>query len=75
MAIYGSCAFTFSLRATKSRSRVPMLSGTSTLNVSAYIQKIPNVTSDDIPELDAHLAQVPMRLTAMGVDPEAKQGS
>jgi hypothetical protein len=52
-----------------------MLSGTSTLNVSAYIQKIPNVTSDDIPELDAHLAQVPMRLTAMGVDPEAKQGS
>jgi hypothetical protein len=43
------------------------------LNVSAYIQKLPNVTGDDISELDAHLAHAPMRLTSMGIDPETKQ--
>jgi hypothetical protein len=45
------------------------------MNVSAYIQKLPNVTSDDISALDAHLAQAPMRLTAIGVDLETKQAS
>ncbi len=53
-----------------------MLYGTLVLNVSAYIQKLPNVTCDDIPELDAHLAYTPMRLTTMGiVDHETKQAS
>jgi len=34
-----------------------MLFGTPVLNVSAYIQKLPNnVTGDDISKLDAHLA-------------------
>ncbi len=42
------------------------------MNVSAYIQKLPNVHGDDISALDAHLTQAPMRLTAMGVDPETK---
>jgi hypothetical protein len=45
------------------------------LNVSAYIEKLPYVIGDDIAALDAHLAQAPMRLTAMGVDPETKQAS
>ena len=45
------------------------------MNVSAYIQKLPNVTGDDIAALDAHLAQTPMRLTSMGVDPKTKQAS
>jgi len=41
-------------------------------NISAYIQKLPDVTGDDIPELDAHLAQSSMRLTPMGVVFETK---
>jgi hypothetical protein len=41
----------------------------------AYIQKLPNVIGDDIATLDAHLAQIPMRLATMGVDPETKQAS
>jgi hypothetical protein len=45
------------------------------MNVSIYIQKLPNVTSDDISALDAHLAQAPMRLITMGVDPETNQAS
>jgi hypothetical protein len=45
------------------------------LNVSAYIQKLPNVAGDDIPSLDSHLVQAPMRLTTIGVDPETKQAS
>jgi hypothetical protein len=52
-----------------------MLPGTPTLNVFAYIQKLPNVTCDDISELYVHLAQAPMRLASMGVDPETKQAS
>ncbi len=75
LAIYGSFAFAFSLRASKSKSHVPMLPGTPTLNVLAYIQKLPNVTGDDISELDAHLAQALMRLATLGVDPETKQAS
>ena len=67
--IYGSSAFAFSLKTSRSRPRVPMLSGTPFLNVYAYIEKLPNVTSDDISELDAHLALAPMRLTTMGGDP------
>jgi len=49
LAIYGSSAFAFSLKTSKSRTRVPMLSGTSILNVSAYNQNLPNITGDDIP--------------------------
>ncbi len=45
------------------------------MNVSAYIQKLPNVNGEDIAALDAHLAQAPMRLTTMGVDLETKQAS
>ena len=41
----------------------------------AYIQKLPNLTSDDILELDAHLDHAPMRLAAMGVDLESEQAS
>jgi len=52
-----------------------MLLGPPTLHVFAYVQKLPNVTGDDISKLDAHLAHAPMRLTSMGVDPETKQTS
>jgi len=75
LAIYGSSAFAFRLKTSKSIPRVPMLLGAPILNVSAYIQTLPNLTGDDILELDAHLAQAPMRLTTMGVDPETKQAS
>jgi hypothetical protein len=54
LPIYGSSAFVVNLRSSKSRSRVPMIFGTPVLNLSAYIQKLPNVTGDDILELDAH---------------------
>ena len=43
------------------------------LNISAYIQKLPNVTGDDISKLDAFLAHAFMRLTSMGVESETKQ--
>jgi hypothetical protein len=45
------------------------------LNVSANIQKLPNATGNDISELDAHLAQAPMRFNTMGNDRETKQAS
>ena len=38
LAIYGSSAFAFSLKTSRSRHDVPMLSGTPVLNVSVYIQ-------------------------------------
>jgi hypothetical protein len=42
------------------RHDLPKLYGTPVLNCYAYIQKLPNVTGDDISKLDAHLAQTPM---------------
>jgi len=75
LAIYDSSRFAFNLRTSKSRPYVPTLSRTPVLNVFAYIQKLPNVTGDDIPALDAHLSQAPMRLKTMGVDLETKQAS
>ena len=75
LAIHDSSAFAINVRTSRSRPHVPMLSGTPVLNVSAYIQKLPNVTGDVISELDAHLAQAPMRLTAMGADPETNQAN
>ena len=75
LAIYGSSAFVINLKTSRSRPDVPRLSRTPVLNVFAYVQKLPNVTGDDISELDAHLAQAPMRLATVGVDPETKQAS
>ena len=75
LAIYGSSKMAFNLKTSNNKPDVPKLSGTPVLNISAYIQKLPNVTGDDIPELDAHLAQAPMRLTTMGADLETKQAS
>ena len=73
--MYGSSKVAFNLRTSKLRPDVPKWYGTPILNVSAYIKKLFYVTDDDISELDAHLAQAPMRLTTMGVDPETKQAS
>jgi hypothetical protein len=75
LAIYGSDKVSCRLRASRLRPGMPTLSGTPVINVSAYIQKLPNINGEDIAALDAHLAQAPMRLTAMGVDPETKQAS
>jgi hypothetical protein len=75
LAIYGSDKFAFSLRISRFRPCVPILARTPVMNVSAYIQKLHNVTGDDISALNAHLAQAPMRPTTMGVDPETKRAS
>jgi hypothetical protein len=65
----------FNLRTLRLRPNIPKLYGTPVLHVSPYIQKLPNVTGNDISKLDAHLDHAPMRLTTMGVDLEAKQAS
>jgi hypothetical protein len=75
LAIYFSSVYAINMRTFRSRFDVSKLSRTPVLNVSAYIQKLPNVTSDDISNRDAHLAQTLIRLTTMGVDPETKQAS
>ena len=56
LAIYGSDKFALSLRTSRFRPGVPILFGTHVMNISAYIQKLSNVTGDDIATLDAHLA-------------------
>ena len=56
LAIYGSDKVAFNLKASRFRPSVPTLFGTHVMNVSAYIQKIPNVNGEDMPALDAHLA-------------------
>ena len=75
LAIYGFSAFAINLKASRSRPNVPRLSGTPDLNVSPYVEKLPNVNGDDILELNAHLAKAPMRRRTMGVDPKTKQAS
>ena len=75
LGIYGSSKMAFHLQTSRLRPDVPKLSWTPVLNVSAYVQKLPNVTSDDITQLDAHLAQALLRLTTMGVDNETKQAN
>ena len=75
LAIYGSSAFAINLKTSRSIPDVPRLSRTPVPNVCTYVQKLPNVTGDDLSKLNAHLAQAPMRLTSMGVDNETKQAS
>ena len=36
---------------------------------------LPNVNGDNLTELDSHLAQAPIKLTTMGVDPDIRQAS
>ena len=73
---YGSSTLAFTLKKdSKRRPNVPELSRTPVVNVSAYIQKIPNLLGDNIPKLDAHLAQAPTRQTTMGVNPKTEQAS
>jgi len=74
LAIYGSDKVAFNLRTSRFR-RGPVLSGTPVLIFSAYVQKLPNITGDDVTSLDAHLAHAHMRRTTMVVDPETKQAS
>jgi hypothetical protein len=48
LAIYGSCEMTFNLKTSNNRADDPKLYRTPVVNISAYIQKLPNVTGDDI---------------------------
>ena len=48
LAIYSFSAFAIHLRTSRIRHDVPLLSWTPVLNVFKYIQKLPNVTGDDI---------------------------
>jgi hypothetical protein len=76
LAIYGASNPILSLRVSNRIRDVSRLSlAPVTNNVSAYIQKLLNVTCDKLYELDAHLAQAPMKIMAMDVDPETKQAS
>ena len=48
LAIYGLDKVAFNLKASRFRPCVPTLSGTPVMNVSVYIQKLPNVNGEDI---------------------------
>jgi hypothetical protein len=54
ISIYGLNKVAFNLKPSRLRLDVPTLSRTHVLNVSTYIQNLPNVTNDDITTLDAH---------------------
>jgi hypothetical protein len=58
------------LAASQRRPNLPKLTGAPVVSVSNYIQKLPNVNGDNLTELDSHLAQTPIELTAMGVEPD-----
>jgi hypothetical protein len=75
LAIYNSTQFSMLLAASQRRPNVPKLTGAPIVGISNYIQKLPNVNGDNLNELDSHLAQAPIKLTAMGVDPDTKQAS
>jgi hypothetical protein len=75
LAIYSYPQVSFNLVAFERQPHVPKLSGAYAINVSNYIQKLPNVNGNDFSKLDSHLALAPINLTAMGVDPETKQSS
>jgi len=68
LAFYGSFKLAFGLKTSNRRPDVPKLARTPVLNVSANIQKLHNVTCDDITKLDDNLAHAHMRLAPMGVD-------
>jgi hypothetical protein len=51
LAIYGSDKVASTLRTSRFRPYVPTLFGTSVINVFTYIQKLHNVTGDDISAL------------------------
>jgi hypothetical protein len=71
--MYSSTQFSFSQVASQRRPNVPKLKGTPVVSVSNYIQKLPNVNGDNLPELDSHLAHAPIKLVAMGVDHDTRQ--
>ena len=75
LAIYSSTQFSVLLAASQRRPNVPKLIETSIVGISNYIQKLPNVNGDNLNELDSHLAQAPIKLATMGVDPDTKQAS
>ena len=75
LAIYSSTQFSMMLVASQRRPNVPKLIGAPVVSVSNYIQKLPYVNGDNLTELDSHLAQAPIKLTAMGIEPDTKQAS
>jgi hypothetical protein len=75
LAIYSSTQFSVLLAAFQRRPNVPKLTETPIVGISNYIQKLPNVNGDILNELESHLAQAPIKLTTMGVDPDTRQAS
>ena len=63
------------LAASQRRTNVPKLTRAPVVSISNYIKKLPNVNGDNWTELDSHLAQTPIKLTTMVVDPDTKQNS
>jgi len=75
LAIYSSTQFSFSLVASQRRPNVPKLTRAPVVSVSNYIQKLPNVNGYNLTELSSHLAQAPIQLTVIGVDPHDSSSS
>jgi hypothetical protein len=75
LAIYTSTQFSVLLVASQRRPNVPKLIGTPVVGISNYIQKLPNVSGDNLNVLDSHMAQAPIKLRAMGVDHDTRQAN
>ena len=75
LAIHSSTLLSILLTASQRRPNIPKHARTPVVNVSNYIQKLPNVDGDNLTEVDSYLAQAPIKLTTMGVDPDTRQAS
>jgi hypothetical protein len=75
VAIYSSTQSSMMLAASQRRPNVPKLTYAPVVGIFNYIQKLPNVNGDNLTELDSHLSQAPIKLKAMGVDPDTRQAS
>jgi hypothetical protein len=72
LAVYNSTDFFVLLAASQRRPNVPKLIGAPIVGISNNNKKLPNMNGDNLNELYSHLAQTPIKLTAMGVDPNTR---
>jgi len=63
------------LAASQRRPNAPKITGAPVVSISNYIQKLPNANRVNLTERDSHLAQAPIKLTSMVVDPNTRQAS
>jgi hypothetical protein len=75
LAIYSPAQFSLMMAASQRRPNVPKMTGAPVVSISNYMQKLPNVNDDNLTELDSYLAQSPIKLTTMDVDPDTRQAS